>query len=145
MEGGNCKVLEVEPGGIKEAASVMHQAVDDGAAVELSAHSIEKQTRVDRQGFEGTLGDLRGMCTFENRHAWLNLGVQGRREAPDLDQNQVLWDKGQFVHGIGRRSHNDNNGLDGVCQSDGAPLKTTPVWRCRKANKISLKQENCNF
>jgi hypothetical protein len=26
-----------------------------------------------------------------------------------------------------------------------SPLKTTPIWRCRKANKTSLKQEIVNF
>ena len=26
-----------------------------------------------------------------------------------------------------------------------SPLKTTPIWRCRKANKTSLKQEIVSF
>jgi hypothetical protein len=85
MEGDHCKDLEVESCGVKKAAPVMYQAVGDGAAVELSAHSIKEQMCVDGQGFEGTLGDLKGMCTFKNRHAWLDLGVQGRGEAPNLD------------------------------------------------------------
>ncbi len=85
MEGGYCKDLEVESGVVKKAAPVMHQAVGDGAAVELSAHIIKKQMRVDGHGFEGTLGNMKGVCTFKNRHAWLDLGVQGRGEAPNLD------------------------------------------------------------
>ncbi len=28
---------------------------------------------------------------------------------------------------------------------NGAPLKTTPVWRCGEANEISLKQEIVSF
>ncbi len=87
MEQGYCKVLEVKPGGVEEAAPVMHQAVDDGAAVELIANSIKEQTRVGRQGFKGALGNLKCMCAFKHRHAWLNLGVQGCREAPNLYQN----------------------------------------------------------
>ena len=87
MEGGYCKDLEVESGGIKKATPVMHQAVDGGAAVELIANSIKEQTRVGRQGFKGALGNLKGMCTFKNRHAWLDLGVQGHGEAPNLYQN----------------------------------------------------------
>jgi hypothetical protein len=134
MEGGYREVAEVKPGGVKEVAPVMHQAVDNGAAVELIAHRIEEQMHVGRQGFEGALGNLKGMCTFKNRHAWLDLGVQGCGEVPNCTKTRSLGTT-HFVRRIGRRSHNVNNGLEGVHSSDLAPLKTTPVWKCRKATR----------
>ncbi len=87
MEGGYRKVPEAEPGSVEEAVPVMHKTVKNSAAVELIAHSVEEQTGVGGQGFEGTLDDLKGMCTFESRHAYLDLGVQGRGEATNLYQN----------------------------------------------------------
>ncbi len=58
MEAGFREVSEVKPVGVKEAVPVMHLAIDDGAAVELSAHSIKEQTLVNGQGFKGTFWQL---------------------------------------------------------------------------------------
>jgi hypothetical protein len=67
------------------------------------------------------------MRMLEHRRTWFNLGVEGRRQAPDLDSDKVLRDKRHFVHRRGRGSHCD--GEDGPVSLliDGAPLKTTLI------------------
>ncbi len=52
------KVPKVEPRSIKEALQIVHEAINDGAAIELSTHSVENQASIDWEGFKGTLGSL---------------------------------------------------------------------------------------
>jgi hypothetical protein len=40
---------------------------------------------------------------LENRHAWLDLGIIGRRQAPNMNRGKVFEDEELFMHlhGIG--------------------------------------------
>ncbi len=48
MEADNCKVLEIEPSGIELVVPVVHEAIDNGDAVQLGADSVKDEARIDR-------------------------------------------------------------------------------------------------
>jgi hypothetical protein len=97
------KVPGIKPRGVKEAAPIMHQAINDCATVQLGAHCLENEACIDRETFEHTLGYLKSVCVLKNGHTWLDLGVNGGQEASNLDGNEVLGDKQHFVHLHGSR------------------------------------------
>jgi hypothetical protein len=121
----------------------MHQAINDGAAIELSAHCIENQTCVNRKGYKGTLGNLEGMRTFKNGHAQLDLGVTGCRQASNLNRNQILWDKENIghLHRIGRGHHSDNEQVLGWMEHHLKPHQSGVA----KSKQDLSKTGNCDF
>ncbi len=103
-----CKVLEIKPRGVKDAAPIMHHAINNCAAVQLGASCLKNEVCINIESFKSALGYLKSMCMLKNRHAWLDLGVLTRcQQACDLDGNEVLGDKGYFMHlqGNGRGGH----------------------------------------
>ncbi len=92
------KVPEIEPHGEEEATPIVHQAIDNCAAVQLGAHHLKNEACIDSKSFEHALGYLKSMCALKNGHTWLNLGVNGGQKVSNLDSNEVLGDKQYFVH-----------------------------------------------
>ncbi len=82
MEGDNCKIAEVLPCRIKEAAPVEHQAVNGGAAVKLGANRIKNQPSINGKGLKSTLDDLERVSMLKNRHARFNLGYTDANRQP---------------------------------------------------------------
>jgi hypothetical protein len=124
MEQDDGRILETKPRGVKEATSIVHQAIDYRAAVQLGAHRLKNEMCINKESLKSTLGDLKSVCTLKNGHAWLDLGINRCRQASDLDRNKVLGDKQHFVHlhGIGVEGE-----VIASSSVDGAPLKTTHV------------------
>jgi hypothetical protein len=71
---------------IEATTPVEHEAVDDGTAVELSAEGVEEDARVDRDELDGTASDLKCVNTLEDGHCRVDLGVNIRRVATNLNQ-----------------------------------------------------------
>ena len=78
VEGLNGEVGEVRPVIVEATTPVEHQAVDDGAAVELGAKGVEEDTRVHGEKLEGAARDLERMGALEDRHRRVDLGVDIR-------------------------------------------------------------------
>ncbi len=75
MERDDCKIAKVVPSRIKEASPVKHQAIDNGATIELGAKCVEDQPGINWKGLKSTLDELECMRALKNRHAWFNLWV----------------------------------------------------------------------
>jgi len=82
----NREVGEIPPVIIKATAPVEHRAVDDGTAVELGAEGIEEDTHVDGDELDGTASNLKRVGTREDGHRRVDLGVNIRRVATNLNQ-----------------------------------------------------------
>jgi hypothetical protein len=92
------EVPEIEPSGVKEAVPIVHQAINDSAAVHLGAHHLKNEVCIDSESFKRALGYLKRVCALKNGHLWLYLGVNRGQKASNLDGNEVLGEKRHFVH-----------------------------------------------
>jgi hypothetical protein len=44
------QIAKIEPSHIKEATPIVHEAINNGAAIELGANSIKDETRINKSG-----------------------------------------------------------------------------------------------
>jgi hypothetical protein len=87
------EVPEIKPRGVKEATPIVHQAINNHAAVQLGAHCLENEACINRESFKRALGYFKRVCVLKNGHTCLNLEFNGGQKASDLDDNEVLGDK----------------------------------------------------
>ncbi len=98
MEQDDGEVLEIKPRRVKEATPIVHQAIDNRAAVQLGAHHLKNEACINGESLESALGNLKSMSVLKNGLAWFNLGVKRCQQASDQDRKKVLGDKQHFVH-----------------------------------------------
>jgi hypothetical protein len=90
MKQDDGKVAEIKLRGVKEALPIMHQIVDNHAAVQLGAHCLKNEVCINGESPKSALGNLKSMSMLKNGHAWLNLGINRCQQASSLDRNKVL-------------------------------------------------------
>jgi hypothetical protein len=80
------EVGKIPPVIIEATAPVEQEAVDDGTAVELGAEGVKEDVRVDGDELDGTASDLKRMSALEDGHCCVDLGVNMRRVATNLNR-----------------------------------------------------------
>jgi hypothetical protein len=107
MEGLDGQVSEIVPSLFKQALKIIHGAINDRAAVQLSTNGFENQAHVDRERFERAFDHLVRMGQLVDGHHGLNLGVHAGGHASNLDGHKFLGDERSPMGQSGRSSRGD--------------------------------------
>ena len=110
MEAHDRELAEIEPCGVKKVAPIVHESVNDHAAVQLRAQCIEDLALVNGQGFEGTLRNLEGMRALEDRHGRVYDRVKRHLETSDLNNDKWARDERHLVRRFGKYCHGSCRG-----------------------------------
>ncbi len=110
MKADDCELGKVKPRGVEKVAPIVHESIDDRAAIKLCAQCVEELALVDGQGFKGTLHDLEGMRALKDRHGRVYDRVQRHLETSDLNNDKWARDKRHLMRGFGKDWHGSCRG-----------------------------------
>ncbi len=90
----------IVPSLVEDGFPVVHEAVGGGVAVELRGHRFDDEPDVDREGLEGTFGNLIGKGALMDRHFCFDLGVTGGGMASHRGRHETARDETHFLNFI---------------------------------------------